>query len=354
MSGDKRHYLKFEHNGIQSAEFSDLRIEKTDGIPSDSKSMLILMLNMKNGAYVWEEEDGSSKMLHTVDEVFLLNRAECRLRLKTEGSGKSMEISLRSQDTRVYKGGYVKFSKTISPVDAEFLSSWRQGETVNVSWSVDGYALLGSTNIGTSALHFNMTNESDGKKQPSIAPRDFIQKLIQPMGLSNRMIVELPVEVPGILNSATTLPPGISALKPHLGTLLRHLQAAIGQMRNAGTAADFRSVMSEIRTPLDSILNFQSKSDLAKELFIDTGIIRDVDPGAALEASEEIIEDIWESFRNLHDIDSKPLHTTTKTRKNKLSFTMSPEKADAEYVLTEALAKAKYLNTRIEAALVRR
>jgi hypothetical protein len=81
--------------------------------------------------------------------------------------------------------------------------------------------------------------------------------------------------------------------------------------------------MSEIRTPLDTVISFKNGphyQNLAKELFIDTGIIHDItglSPGGAKIASEQILDSLWEQFQILANINSKPLHTTTTPKTGK-------------------------------------
>lgn len=287
-------------------------------------------------------------MIGKINEFYTIGPVNCELCLTRKDTGKQIQINMKSEDTHWYYGGYINFSKTFSPADAEVLSSWREGESVNISWNFRGYAILNQPSSG--ALFFQDTTQA-ANNPPTIASPDFIKKILQPLGMSNRMIVEIPVETPRLLDIVAPLPTGIGSLKDSLKLLISHLQNALERSRTASTATDFRSVIIEIRAPLDSIKTFTDYQQLGKELFVDTGIIRDVDHEAAKEAAAEIIRDIWDSFKSLHSIASKPMHTTTKTGKR---FSISPERIDAGFALLDALSKAKYLNERIEVALTRK
>lgn len=338
--------LKLEHNSVRCVEYSDLRIEKQQGSPSETTYRLVLWLRLATQPYL-AVSTGPDTRTDKINEFYAIGPVSCELWLKTKDTGKTTRIDLESEETRWYTGGYIKLSRKFTAADAEILSSWRAGETVNVSWYFKGYTLVNGAD--GHVLLFQDTTQSSNN-QPAIGPEDFVKKLVVPLGLSNKMIVEIPVETPRLLNSMPTLPAGIASLRPSLQLLITHLQSALEKIRNADKASDYRSVITEVRAPLDSVKSFSDQKRLGKELLADTGIIRDLDPGAAEEAAEEIMQDIWASFRSLHGIASKPLHTTTRSGKK---FSISPERADAEFALLDALTKAQYLNARIETSLSR-
>ncbi len=362
-------YMKFDHNRNESLSYVTLSTEKSKGeIPSDDKIILRLKLKMTDGAYLWARGtnpgDGNiaEELVSRVDEVFVVAANRCDLMLKLGSTGKKVELQLQPDETRMYVGGYFSFSRTIEPRDVEHLASWRPGEDVCVNWIIQGYAALGTVkklpgyDIFPNIIAFSAENTTS-HNEPKISPREFVDKMVVPAGIGDRFIAELALDMPRLMGTTPNLPPGISALKQDLQLLTSNLKTAVASLRNAGTSDDLRAVMAHIRTPLDSILTFQSKKDLAKELYVDTGIIRDVDPNGAAEAAQEIIEDIWVIFQKLHDIVSKGIHTTTKqtkTRKSNLSFQMKPVRANVEYALISALAASNTLVQLIELSIARK
>lgn len=69
----------------------------------------------------------------------------------------------------------------------------------------------------------------------------------------------------------------------------------------------------------------------------------------AEKAAEDVIEKFWNILENVYQISSKPAHTKPKPGQPQLSFNISPESSDAEFVLTLGLASAKYMLDKIEA-----
>ncbi|MEW5840982.1 MAG: hypothetical protein AB1753_08260 [Thermoproteota archaeon] len=362
-------YVKFDHNRSESLGYVALDVEKSKGeIPSDDKIILRLKLKMTDGAYLWARGinpgDGNpaEELVTKVDELLIMAANRCELALKIGSTGQKIELQLQPDGTRIYVGGYFSFSRTIEPRDIEHLAAWRPGEDVYVNWIIQGYAALGTVkrlpgyDVFPNIIAFTAENTMS-RNEPKISPREFVDKMVVPAGLGDRFIAELALDMPQLLSTIPNLPPGISALKQDLPLLTSNLKTAVASFRNAGTADDLRAVLAHIRTPLDSILTFQNKKDLAKELYVDTGIIQDVDPNGATEAAQEIIEDIWVIFQKLHDIVSKGIHTTTKqtkTRKSNLSFQMKPVRANVEYALISALAASNTLVKLIELSIARK
>ena len=327
-----------------------------------------MKLKMTDVAYLWASgtspRDGKlgEELVMKVDELFILAANRCDLSLKIASTGKRVEIPLKADETRMYRVGFFSFSREIGRGDVEHLAAWRPGEDIYVNWTIQGYAALGTIkklegyDVFPNIITFTAENATS-RNQPRMSTREFVEKMVVPAGLGNRFIAELALDTPQLLTTAHSLPPGMSALSLDLQLLTSSLKAAVTSLRNASTSDDFRAVMAHIRTPIDSILKFQNKKDLAKELYVDTGILQDVDPNAAIEAAQEIVEDTWVIFQKLHDIVSKGLHTTTKqtkTRKGNLSFQMKPVRANVEHVLISALAASNMLVNLIELSIIRK
>jgi hypothetical protein len=111
-----------------------------------------------------------------------------------------------------------------------------------------------------------------------MGPDVFMREILLPLGLGEKFIAEFAVQIPLIIQSSTALPTAISSLIPYLATLLQFVKSALDTLRNARTVSNMKGAIGAIRTPLDTVLNYKSQPgfpvNLAKELFIDTNVMR--------------------------------------------------------------------------------
>ena len=91
----------------------------------------------------------------------------------------------------------------------------------------------------------------------------------------------------------------------------------------------------------------QNKKDLAQGLFIDVGVISDIDPTGAKNAAEDVVGKFGNILKNLYLVSSKAAHTTHSVKQSHPRFNFVPDYSDAEFVLTLGLVSAKYLLNRI-------
>ena len=251
-----------------------------------------------------------------------------------------------TQDARLYVNGNTMFSAQINPKDAEHLNTWRKGNTVLIRWGIFGHvAIIDSDQFPISWL--DISNHNDNRNVlPSLDSNAFISKILKPLKLSNTLIEEFPLEIPDIIRKATGLPSGIAGLQNDLYSLVEHLSNAVEVLRNTKIGYDYRHIMDEVKSSLDSIRNYNNKKDLGKELLVETGIIVNINPPAGDLASEDVMDKFFRIMDNAYWIASKPAHT--KLKGSSLRFGMNPDRTDAILVLTVALAYAKFLLQRID------
>ena len=132
-----------------------------------------------------------------------------------------------------------------------------------------------------------------------------------------------------------------------LYTLVEHLNIAVDDLRNARSGPDYRHVMDEVKSSLDTIRRYQNKKDLGRELLVETSIICNIDPAAGDNAAENVITRLLNILEEVYQIASNPAHTTLRG-KIPSRFSMNPDRTDAIFVLTTALAASKFLIERIE------
>jgi hypothetical protein len=167
------------------------------------------------------------------------------------------------------------------------------------------------------------------------------------MKLSSVFVELFPLDLPSTIKSSSALPSGIAGIMKDLYTLVEHLNIAVDDLRNARSGPDYRHVMDEVKSSLDTIRRYQNKKDLGRELLVETSIIGNIDPAAGDNAAENVITRLLNILEEVYQIASKPVHTTLRG-KIPSRFSMNPDRTDAIFVLTTALAASKFLIERIE------
>ncbi|MGC2682145.1 MAG: hypothetical protein WA323_09775 [Candidatus Nitrosopolaris sp.] len=71
-------------------------------------------------------------------------------------------------------------------------------------------------------------------------------------------------------------------------------------------------VKTSVETIYSYVKNTSNKKNLAKEIFIDVGVITDIDPTGAEIPAEDVIEKFGNILECIYQISSKPAHTTPK------------------------------------------
>jgi hypothetical protein len=82
-------------------------------------------------------------------------------------------------------------------------------------------------------------------------------------------------------------------------------------------------------------------------LLFETSIIGNLDPAAGDNAAENVITSLLNILEESYQIANKPAHTTLRG-KIPSRFSKNPDRTDAIFVLTTALAASKFLIERIE------
>lgn len=94
-----------------------------------------------------------------------------------------------------------------------------------------------------------------------------------------------------VSSSPPNLPSAIDGLLPDLKTLIDNLNKAVNTLRSAHNDDDYRQVMDQVKKSVESIHQYadQNKKDLARGLFIDVGVISDIDPTGPENAAEMLL-----------------------------------------------------------------
>ena len=203
---------------------------------------------------------------------------------------------------------------------------------------IDGFASI--FNPQYPIMPFAVTNLTEDKNRwPQITLDQFSNNVMRRLGLSEEFIIDFPLKLPPSLLTHPNLPSGIKGILTDLNTLVSSLNNAVNILRNSRTTNDYRQVMDQVKTSVETIYSYvkntSNKKNLAKEIFIDVGVITDIDPTGAEIPAEDVIEKFGNILECIYQISSKPAHTKPKPSQPQLKFKFSPESSDAEFVLNK-------------------
>ena len=352
MDTNETQWIDFGVGNQRVLDFDGYEIVKTNDLPSRPAFQLGIRFKMNGNVAIKSNGNtlAESGTLIVID-------AKCKLTLKSTSGRHIMDINLYNQDNRrMYINGYYFFSTFITQNDVESLTHILDGETMIVFWNVAGDASAIKQGTYFPIMPFDVSNSLDSEnKWPKISYSEFSSNILHRIGLAEKYISEFPLQLPSSIATSGSLPSGICGLLTDLRTLVNSLKSAINTLRNPRSTTDYRQVMDQVKTSVDSIRSYLPghKQDLGREIFIDTGIIVNIDTPGGDRAAEDIIERIGNILENVYQIASKPAHTKTRPKSGQaqLRFSMNPDSSDSEFVLTLALASAKYLIQKIEVVI---
>ncbi|MGH9963999.1 MAG: hypothetical protein ACRD5E_04100 [Nitrososphaeraceae archaeon] len=343
MSLDREYWLEFGEGRKRVLDFSGYEIAGNNDLPSQPSFRLFVKFKLHDKMTIIYQ----GRRFGDCDSIIIVD-AQCNLTLHTS---KQVITTIRlptQEDRRMYTYGPYFFSTFIHPTDAEKLMSIIRGDTIYVEWKINGYAsalVRGPTPI----MRFEVSNsQDDTDKWPQIGYQEFVNNIANRLGLDNSYMAEFPLQIPSSLLSSTQIPNGVSGLLPDLSTLFTNMQNAVDNIRHARSNNDYRQVMDSVKTSVDTLRiylkNPVHKRDLAKELFVDPGVVSNIDPTGGDKAAEDLIEKFVNILENLYQIASKPAHTMLRPNKGgPLRFRFNPDLSDAEFALQIGLSSAKYL-----------
>jgi hypothetical protein len=343
------YWIDFGSGNIPVLDFYSYEIVGTNGLQSQPKFRFLSKFYMSGNVAI-----KSNERVVTESDTLIVIDAICRLLLETTNNRHIITFDLSMQDDRrMYRGGYCFFSTFINPRDAENLMHIIKGESVRIGWRINGYASPINPSQTYPIMPFEASNLLQEKNRwRQITPDEFSNNVIRRLGLTEEFMIGFPLKIPPSITAHPNLPPGIKGLSTDLNTLVSNLNSAVNVLRNPRSSNDYRQVMDQVKTSVETIRsyikNLNNKQNLAKEIFIDTGVITYIDPTGAAVAAEDVIEKFGNMLENLYQISSKPAHTTPKQSQPQKRFKFSPGSSDAEFVLTLGLASAKYIMEKIQ------
>jgi hypothetical protein len=157
-------------------------------------------------------------------------------------------------------------------------------------------------------------------------------------GLDDKFISEHSISIPENLGHKNSQ--FLKQILSDLTTMTINLNNAKDRIRKSSNASDYKAVMGDVKSALDSIKNFLVTTVNAKEFLVDSRTFMDRDSGGGEKAALEVIGRIRSIMEHIYEISSKPAHTGLK--KKGLRFEMSPDREDALFVFESSLCLLEY------------
>jgi hypothetical protein len=223
------------------------------------------------------------------------------------------------------------------------LSKWKDNRSLSIGFQTKGFAI-----VDGSIHEFELNLKVN---QFKLGIDEFESLFLKNTGLQYTYTREFELSSPLIDN--LTSKSALQEFYTHICNLQNNLEHALRALRLSGNTLE---ALILIRQPLDVIKDLKNNSnwisDIAKELYVDTNILTDLNPsssptssGGGQMAATQIIQKLVIIFDILFEFSSKAFHTKTKFQKSSqpVTFKMNPEYCDAEFSLTLALNTTNYL-----------
>lgn len=313
-----------------TVSFVDLKVEPLRNISAEPNYHLELCLDLSRSVPLFEQPDGNPVEISLTSDLALLE-VTCEITFILQESQRAKRVLLRPfDDSRLYISGNTFFQCLISSQDVEQLNSWRNGESILLQWNLRGFAAVADSSPPNPIVWLNGSNMTQNLHlRPSMDSNRFYSKIMAPLGLSHTFLEDFPIEIPQSIRTASSLPIGISGLIHDLQNLIEHLCSAVNILRESRRIEDFRHVMDEVKSSMDSIRNYPNKQILAKEILVETGIIGNVDSSNSGDRSaEQYMGYYFKILENIYQMASKPAHTKLRGQTTPSRFSMTPDRVN--------------------------
>ena len=217
----------------------------------------------------------------------------------------------------------------------ERLLKWRNGGDVHIGCRFYGHGL---TTVNNKLLLVALTSGTSDLTNVCIGEDEW-ESIVDKSGLNNKYIVEYDTSIPeNFRNKGNQF---VNQVITDLEAMSFYLNNAKDRIRKARNISDYKSIMGDVKSSLDSIKDISIRSTTGRDFLVLSGTVSDLDPGTGDKAPNDIIGRIKSIIEQIYKISSKPAHTTLE--KTKQRFTLMPDREDALFVLESSLCILKYL-----------
>jgi hypothetical protein len=303
-------------------------------IANDASNSLLnrkrLYLNI--GIYYDIENVNSLLILNTKGKLFL-----------SKEDGKKYPLQMSADDLYINNSGSSSFSAPISKSEIDLIDKWRNKDDLNAEFVIEGLVLLPRPN---NSIIYNVKASRTFEISESV----FNKQIMTPCDLLSSYYREFESEFTKIILN-TRLDEFIESIR----SMHCNLRIALQLLKESKDSGGYNHVLSQIREPLDTVLNFKNDKDIIKELenmlsntdtIVTTKILKSPTPNQKYtSAQNEVILKLFDLIEIIHSFTSKSQHTLYRQQTS--AFNMNAEIEDAEFMLTLAYSIVAYLNTKL-------
>jgi hypothetical protein len=235
--------------------------------------------------------------------------------------------------THISLGTNLNFYKQIDKTELEGLIDWRRGGDVSLGWSFYGNGLI---DMIDHAVHTQLSYDQNLSFTPPRINENKWDSIIKKCRLDDKYLFEHSLSIPDSLYQKKNQ--FLNQMLSEVVTMSKYLNSAKDRVRKANSPSDYKAVIGDIKTSLDSIKNLQKSPTNAREFLVDSKTFIDIDVGGAEEAALDIIERLKAITGHIYQISSKAAHV----QKAGLKFEMNPEREDALFLFEISVCILNY------------
>ena len=282
-----------------------------------------------------EIENRNGKPIKT-NNIFIVNLV-CIISLESSNNNIKREFVFHRDFKQTYLtfGSNILFNYELTEFRLEELINWRNGGNVTIKWNFYGNGLTEENN---KILLINFTNSFEsGFIFPQMTQNEW-NSIIKQANLDKKFIREYSLSLPSSFNNKNN--PFLKQIFLDLNTMAIKLNEAKDRLRKSNDTSDYKAVMGDVKSSLDSIKNFTISQTNAEQFLVKTNTFADTDLNGGLMAATEVLGRIKNIMEHTYKISSKPVHTTLE--KSNIKFTMNPSSEDALFVFELSLSMLNY------------
>ncbi len=278
------------------------------------------------------ENVNSLLILNTKGELFL-----------SKQDGKKYPLQMTPDDLYINNSSSSSFSAPISKSEVDLIDKWRNKGDLNAEFVIEGLVLLPRPN---NSIIFTVNASHTFEISDSV----FNKQILTPCGLLSSYYREFDSEFTNIFFNSR-----LDEFIESIRSMHCNLRKALQLLKESKDSAGYNHVLSQIREPLDNVLNFKKDHDIIKEMenvlsdtntIVTTKILKSPTPNQTYtSAQNEIIHKLFDLIEIIYSFTSKSQHTLYRQQTS--AFNMNADIEDAEFILTLAYSIVTYINTKL-------
>jgi hypothetical protein len=261
----------------------------------------------------------------------------------SKADGKKYPLEMMPEELYLNNSNMFSFSTTINKSELDLLNRWRNNSDLFAEFTIEGLVLSIRSNN-------NIISKVTGTYGFPISDAVFKKEILTPSGLLSSYFREF-----GSVFSSIVLNSQLDEFIESIRCMHTNLGIALDLLRNSKDSTGYNRVLSQIRVPLDAVLNFRKDTNTVNLLesmlqstntIVTTGKLKPSSPNQKYtSAQNEIVHKLFDLIEMIHSFTSKSQHTLYKGQTS--TFNMNSEVEDAEFILTLAYAVVTYIDAKV-------